>query len=112
MDTLLVGTIAAQSEDDNENKAIHTFHRSQRFSRKLKRRLTQRTVYEARALKKQGKEAIHILIYAAELVRIALTFAQTAFLAGNLNGFFWALAFRLPLIHNWPTREPMNSGPI
>lgn len=60
--------IAAQSEDDNENKAIHTFHKSQRFSRKLKRRLTQRTIAEARALKKQGKEAIHILIYAAELV--------------------------------------------
>lgn len=59
---------AAISEDDNESKAIHTFHKSQRFSRKLKRRLTQRTLAEARALKKQSKEAIHILIYAAELV--------------------------------------------
>lgn len=59
---------AAISEDDNESKAIHTFHKSQRFSRKLKRRLTQRTILEARALKKQSKEAIHILIYAAELV--------------------------------------------
>jgi len=59
---------SAQSDDDNENKAIHTFHKSQRFSRKLKRRLTQRTIAEARALKKQGKEAIHILIYAAELI--------------------------------------------
>ncbi|XP_055299960.1 lipid storage droplets surface-binding protein 1 isoform X1 [Sitodiplosis mosellana] len=59
---------SAISEDDNESKAIHTFHKSQRFSRKLKRRLTQRTILEARALKKQSKEAIHILIYAAELI--------------------------------------------
>lgn len=59
---------AAISEDDNESKAIHTFHKGQRFSRKLKRRLTQRTILEARALKKQSKEAIHILIYVAELV--------------------------------------------
>lgn len=47
---------------------MHTLHKSQRFSRKLKRRLTQRTFTEARALKKQSKEAIHILFYAAELV--------------------------------------------
>lgn len=59
---------SAISEDDNESKAIHTFHKGQRFSRKLKRRLTQRTILEARALKKQSKEAIHILIYVAELV--------------------------------------------
>lgn len=62
--------VAAQNEveNDNESKAIHTFHKGQRFSRKLKRRLTQRTLAEARALKKQSKEAIHVLIYAAELV--------------------------------------------
>uniref|UniRef100_A0A1A9WVQ4 Lipid storage droplets surface-binding protein 1 n=1 Tax=Glossina brevipalpis TaxID=37001 RepID=A0A1A9WVQ4_9MUSC len=41
---------------------------NKRFSRKLKKRLTQRTIAEARALKKQSKEAIHILIYAAELI--------------------------------------------
>lgn len=65
--------VAAQNEaeNDNESKAIHTFHKGQRFSRKLKRRLTLRTVAEARALKKQSKEAIHILIYAAELVRVS-----------------------------------------
>lgn len=57
-----------EAENDNESKAIHTFHKGQRFSRKLKRRLTLRTVAEARALKKQSKEAIHVLIYAAELV--------------------------------------------
>ncbi|XP_037728734.1 lipid storage droplets surface-binding protein 1 isoform X2 [Drosophila subpulchrella] len=60
-------------EDDNdtvpdERGAIKAIHHGQRFSRKLKRRLTQRTIAEARALKKQSKEAIHVLIYAAELI--------------------------------------------
>lgn len=50
------------------SKAVHTFQRGKQFSRKLKRRLTQRTLAEAKALKKQSKEAIHILVYAAELV--------------------------------------------
>lgn len=54
--------------DSEECKAVHTLHKSQRFSRKLKRRLTQRTFAEARALKKQSKEAIHVLLYAAELI--------------------------------------------
>ncbi|XP_013112651.1 lipid storage droplets surface-binding protein 1 isoform X1 [Stomoxys calcitrans] len=52
----------------NETGAIKAIHHGQRFSRKLKRRLTQRTLAEARALKKQSKEAIHILLYAAELI--------------------------------------------
>lgn len=51
-----------------ERGALKAIHHGQRFSRKLKRRLTQRTIAEARALKKQSKEAIHVLIYAAELV--------------------------------------------
>ncbi|XP_062124280.1 lipid storage droplets surface-binding protein 1 isoform X1 [Drosophila sulfurigaster albostrigata] len=66
----------APHEDDNEptgataeeKGAIKAIHHGQRFSRKLKRRLTQRTLLEARALKKQSKEAIHVLIYAAELI--------------------------------------------
>lgn len=63
-------SIATQvvENNDNESKAVHTFHKGQRFSRKLKRRLTLRTVAEARALKKQSKETLHILLYAAELV--------------------------------------------
>lgn len=52
----------------DESHAVHTFHKGQRFSRKLKRRLTNRTFAEARALRKQSKEAIHILFYAAELI--------------------------------------------
>jgi len=63
-----VGAAQIVNDDDNESHVIHTFHKGQRFSKKLKRRLTQRTVLEARALKKQSKEAIHILIYAAELI--------------------------------------------
>ncbi|XP_065371794.1 lipid storage droplets surface-binding protein 1 isoform X3 [Calliphora vicina] len=66
-------TDAPNDEDNNvdapnEKGAIKAIHHGQRFSRKLKRRLTQRTLAEARALKKQSKEAIHILIYAAELI--------------------------------------------
>lgn len=60
--------MAGDESDSAESKPVHTLHKSQRFSRKLKRRLTQRTFTEARALKKQSKEAIHILFYAAELV--------------------------------------------
>ncbi|XP_019894491.1 lipid storage droplets surface-binding protein 1 isoform X3 [Musca domestica] len=56
------------AETPNEKGAIKAIHHGQRFSRKLKRRLTQRTLAEARALKKQSKEAIHVLIYAAELI--------------------------------------------
>lgn len=52
----------------DSSRPLQTFKRSQQLSRKLKRRLTQRTINEARALQKQSKEAIHVLIYAAELV--------------------------------------------
>lgn len=58
----------APNNDQDMSKAGHTFQKGKQFSRKLKRRLTQRTVAEAKALKKQSKEAIHILVYATELV--------------------------------------------
>lgn len=63
--------------DENKNNengssdqihVIQTIHRGQRLSKKLKRRLTIRTIAEAKALKKHSKEAIHVLFYAAELV--------------------------------------------
>ncbi|KAJ8969547.1 hypothetical protein NQ314_001699, partial [Rhamnusium bicolor] len=58
------------SHDDQavDGKAIHTMHHADRFSRKLKRRLTQRTIAEVKALKHQSAEAVHILIYVAELI--------------------------------------------
>lgn len=43
-------------------------HRGKQVTRKLKRRLTLRTIAEAKALKQQSKEAINILVYAGELV--------------------------------------------
>ncbi|XP_055373825.1 lipid storage droplets surface-binding protein 1 [Condylostylus longicornis] len=55
-------------EQNNEEGPMKAIHHGQRFSRKLKRRLTQRTIAEAKALKEHSKEAIHILIYAAELI--------------------------------------------
>lgn len=53
---------------ETEPEAVKTFHKGQLLSRKLKRRLTERTFAEARALKMQSKEAIHVLFYATELV--------------------------------------------
>lgn len=50
------------------NHAKQTLIRSKRLSNKLKRRLTIRTVAEVKALKKHSAEAVHVLIYAAELV--------------------------------------------
>ena len=66
------GPVPELSNNCEGKAAVQTLHKSQHFSRKLKRRLTQRTIAEARALKKQSKEAIHVLIYAAELVRYFL----------------------------------------
>ncbi|CAG9862716.1 unnamed protein product [Phyllotreta striolata] len=54
--------------NDPTGKAYHTMHHADRFSRKLKRRLTQRTIAEVKALKHQSAEAVHVLIYVIELV--------------------------------------------
>ncbi|KAG5879258.1 hypothetical protein JTB14_012528 [Gonioctena quinquepunctata] len=54
--------------DGPREKAFHTIHHVDRFSRKLKRRLTQRTIAEVEALKHQSAEAVHVLIYVVELV--------------------------------------------
>lgn len=64
--------------NEDKSKAVHTFRKGKEFSRKLKRRLTQRTVAEAKALKKQSKEAIHILVYATELVSFWFLFRHFA----------------------------------
>lgn len=56
--------------DEKDIRAIQTMHKGQRVTRKLKRRLTTRTIAEAKAIKKHSAEAIHILAYAAELVSI------------------------------------------
>ncbi|XP_076682443.1 lipid storage droplet-1 isoform X4 [Andrena cerasifolii] len=50
------------------SKTTRTMKHGARFSRKLQKRLTKRTLAEARALKDQGTECIHVLLYVAELV--------------------------------------------
>ncbi|KAL7289272.1 hypothetical protein TKK_0017206 [Trichogramma kaykai] len=59
-------SVAKSSEETS--KAVRTIEHGARFSRKLQRRLTRRTLAEARALKEQGTECIHVLLYVVELV--------------------------------------------
>lgn len=58
----------AKTEDESANKAVQTIHHVDRLSRKLQRRLTKRTLAEAKALKERSQESIHVLLYVAELV--------------------------------------------
>lgn len=57
-------------KEDTSSKAVRTIEHGARFSRKLQRRLTRRTFAEARALKEQGTECIHVLLYVVELVSL------------------------------------------
>ncbi|OAD55824.1 Lipid storage droplets surface-binding protein 1 [Eufriesea mexicana] len=50
------------------SKTTRTIKHGARLSRKLQKRLTRRTLAEARALKEQGTECIHVLLYVVELV--------------------------------------------
>ncbi|XP_015431145.1 PREDICTED: lipid storage droplets surface-binding protein 1 [Dufourea novaeangliae] len=50
------------------SKTTRTIKHGARLSRKLQKRLTRRTLAEARALKEQGTECIHVLLYVAELL--------------------------------------------
>jgi len=59
---------------ENMSKATRTIKHGARFSRKLQKRLTRRTLAEARALKEQGTECIHVVLYIVELVRLFLIF--------------------------------------
>lgn len=60
---------------EGDKKAAKTFNHMNRFGRKLQRRLTRRTIAEAQALKQQGLDTIHCIIYLADLVsRVSLTF--------------------------------------
>jgi perilipin-2 len=53
---------------------MHTIHHVGQISGKLQRRLTKRTLAEAKALKEHSAEAINVLIYVAELVRLSISF--------------------------------------
>ncbi|XP_014237191.1 lipid storage droplets surface-binding protein 1 isoform X2 [Trichogramma pretiosum] len=61
-------TDSAAKSSEETSKAVRTIEHGARFSRKLQRRLTRRTLAEARALKEQGTECIHVLLYVVELV--------------------------------------------
>ncbi|KAF5276237.1 hypothetical protein FQR65_LT04042 [Abscondita terminalis] len=65
-----------ESEESNEvnsaqttaEKALHTIHHVDKFSRKLQRRLTRRTLAEAKALKAHSFEAMQALVHVIELI--------------------------------------------
>lgn len=57
------GAVVAKS-----NPTGKTIQHLSRTSRKLRRRLTQRTLYEARALKEQGKNVVHVLLNFADML--------------------------------------------
>ncbi|XP_075217138.1 lipid storage droplet-1 isoform X3 [Lycorma delicatula] len=50
------------------SKTAQTIHHVNQFSRKLQRRLTRRTIAEARALKQQSADTLQCLIYLADLL--------------------------------------------
>lgn len=50
------------------SKTTRTIKHGARLSRKLQKGLTRRTLAEARALKEQGTECIHVLLYVVELL--------------------------------------------
>ncbi|XP_076388907.1 lipid storage droplet-1 isoform X2 [Megachile rotundata] len=54
---------------ESVSKTTRTIKHGARLSRKLQKRLTRRTLAEARALKEQGTECIHVLLYVVELER-------------------------------------------
>lgn len=54
--------------NDSVSKTTRTIKHGARFSRKLHKRLTLRTLAEARALKEQGTECIHVFLYVIELI--------------------------------------------
>ncbi|XP_018400671.1 PREDICTED: lipid storage droplets surface-binding protein 1 isoform X2 [Cyphomyrmex costatus] len=56
------------SSNETMSKTIRTIKHGARFSRTLQRRLTRRTLAEARALKQQGTECVHVLLYVVELI--------------------------------------------
>lgn len=66
----MFGKLLEANSTETMNKTTRTIKHGARFSRKLQKRLTRRTLAEARALKEQGTECIHVLLYVVELVRL------------------------------------------
>ncbi|XP_054267097.1 uncharacterized protein LOC128989245 isoform X1 [Macrosteles quadrilineatus] len=53
---------------NSDSKTAATFQHVNQFSRKLQRRLTRRTIAEAKALKQQGADTIRCLVYLVDLL--------------------------------------------
>lgn len=72
---------------ESVSKTKRTINHGARLSRKLQKRLTRRTLAEARALKEQGTECIHILLYVIELLATdpILAFQKAKKLWGTLS---------------------------
>lgn len=69
VDKYLPGDAATENGDavgSNPMKGGATFQRADRLSRKLQRRLTRRTLAEARALRKDTENTVHTLVFFAE----------------------------------------------
>lgn len=65
----VIVTEANNSVGSNRNsQALQTFHRANRLSRKLQRRLTQHTISEIKAIRQYSEDALRFLLYTAELV--------------------------------------------
>ncbi|XP_049937980.1 lipid storage droplets surface-binding protein 1 isoform X1 [Schistocerca serialis cubense] len=64
------GTQEESIETNNTtgSKAVQALHKADRVTKKLQRRLTQRTLAEARALKKQSEDTLQTLMYLGELL--------------------------------------------
>lgn len=58
----------ARNHVGGSSRAAQTIHKVDRFSRKLQRRLTHRTLAEAKALKRQSEDTLQTLLYLGELV--------------------------------------------
>lgn len=75
VDQYLPGTVPEENHETNNvvvssknSKALHTFHRVDRLSRKLQRRLTQHTVAEVKAIRQYSKDALHFVLLTLELL--------------------------------------------
>ncbi|KDR24318.1 lipid storage droplets surface-binding protein 1 isoform X2 [Zootermopsis nevadensis] len=75
VDEYLPGATSEENHEANNfvsssrnNKALQTFHRVDRLSRKLQRRLTQRTVAEVKAFRQYSEDALRFLLFTAELL--------------------------------------------
>jgi hypothetical protein len=63
--------VFAITEENNlpaNTKGLQTIQRADRFSRKIRRRLTERTVAELKALRQYSEDALRLVFYTGELV--------------------------------------------